>query len=150
VDVRGVGPLSRQLPRLERLGLGRWLESLWTPARHAYAILAVMVGWVFFRAETLRQAGSFLSAMAGFASGSGLEQHVGLHLNAMVAVALAAGVLGSAPLLPRLARWRGGIATIQVRALVEAGRLAGLVFLLVASAMLMAAGTYNPFIYFRF
>jgi len=37
-----------------------------------------------------------------------------------------------------------------VRALVEAGRLAGLVFLLVASAMLMAAGTYNPFIYFRF
>jgi alginate O-acetyltransferase complex protein AlgI len=88
--------------------------------------------------------------MVGFASGSGLEQHVGLHLNAMVAVALAAGVLGSTPLLPRLARWRGGIATMQVRALVEAGRLAGLVFLLVASAMLMAAGTYNPFIYFRF
>jgi len=88
---------------LERLGLGRRLESLWTPARHAYTILAVMVGWVFFRSETLQQAGSFLSAMAGFASGSGLEQHVGLHLNAMVAVALAAGVLGSAPLLPWLA-----------------------------------------------
>ncbi|HWM78122.1 MAG TPA: MBOAT family O-acyltransferase, partial [Methylomirabilota bacterium] len=135
---------------LERLGLGRWLESVWTPARHAYTILAVMVGWVFFRAETLRQAGSFLSAMAGFASGSGLQQHVGLYLNAIVALALAAGVLGSAPLLPRLTRWRGGIATMQVRALVEAGRLAGLVFLLVASAMLMAAGTYNPFIYFRF
>jgi alginate O-acetyltransferase complex protein AlgI len=135
---------------LERLGLGRWLENLWTPARHAYTILAVMVGWVFFRAETLRQAGSFLAAMAGFASGSGLEQHVGLHVNAIVALALAAGVLGSAPLLPRLARWRKDIATIEGRALVEAGRLAGLAFLLVASAMLMAAGTYNPFIYFRF
>jgi alginate O-acetyltransferase complex protein AlgI len=135
---------------LERLGLGRWLEGLWTPARHAYTMLAVMVGWVFFRAESLRQAGGYLAAMAGFATGSGLEQHVGLQLNAIVALALAAGALGSAPLLPRLARWRRDIATMEVRALVEAGRLAGLAVLFVASAMLMAAGTYNPFIYFRF
>jgi alginate O-acetyltransferase complex protein AlgI len=135
---------------LERLGLGRWLEGLWTPARHAYTMLAVMVGWVFFRAESLRQAVGYLAAMAGFATGSGLEQHVGLQLNAIVALALAAGVLGSAPLLPRLARWRRDIATMKVRALVEAGRLAGLALLFVASAMLMAAGTYNPFIYFRF
>ncbi|HEY4908542.1 MAG TPA: MBOAT family O-acyltransferase, partial [Methylomirabilota bacterium] len=135
---------------LERLGLGRWLEGLWTPARHAYTMLAVMVGWVFFRAESLHQAGGYLAAMAGFATGSGLEQHVGLQLNAIVALALAAGVLGSAPLLPRLARWRRDIATMEVRVLVEAGRLAGLAVLFVASAMLMAAGTYNPFIYFRF
>jgi alginate O-acetyltransferase complex protein AlgI len=135
---------------LERLGLGRWLEGLWSPARHAYTMLAVMVGWVFFRAESLRQAGGYLSAMAGFASGSGLEQHVGLQLNAIVALALAAGALGSAPLLPRLARWRSDIATVKTRVLVEAGRLAGLAVLFVASAMLMAAGTYNPFIYFRF
>jgi len=135
---------------LERLGLGRWLEGLWTPARHAYTMLAVMVGWVFFRAESLRQAVGYLAAMAGFATGSGLEQHVGLQLNSIVALALAAGVLGSAPLLPRLARWRRDVATMKVRALVESGRLAGLALLFVASAMLMAAGTYNPFIYFRF
>ena len=135
---------------VERLGVGRWLERLWAPARHAYTMLAVMVGWVFFRAESLHQAAGYLGAMSGFANGSGLEQHVGLQLNAVVALALAAGVTGSAPVLPRLARWREGISVLNLRLVVEAGRVAGLVLLLVASAMLMAAGTYNPFIYFRF
>ena len=135
---------------LERLGAGRWLERLWAPARHAYTMLAVVVGWVFFRAESLPQAGRYLAAMAGFASGTGLEHHVGLQLNAVVALALTAGIIGSAPILPRLGQWREDIATINLRVAVEAGRLAGLALLLVASAMQMAAGTYNPFIYFRF
>jgi len=135
---------------LERLGAGQWLEGLWAPARHVYTMLAVMGGWVFFRAESLGQAGAYLAAMAGFASGSGLEQHAGLHLNAVVVLALVAGTIGSAPFLPRLGQWRESIGPVNLRLLVEAGRLAGLVLLLVASAMLMAAGTYNPFIYFRF
>jgi len=135
---------------LERLGVGRWLERLWAPARHAYTMIAVMVGWVFFRAESLHQAGGYLLAMAGFASGSGLEQHVGLQLNTVIALALIAGVIGSAPVLPGLGRWREGIDTVNLRVFVEAGRVTGLALLLVASAMLMAAGTYNPFIYFRF
>ncbi|HTY77845.1 MAG TPA: MBOAT family protein [Candidatus Bathyarchaeia archaeon] len=135
---------------LERLGAGRWLERLWPPARHVYTMLAVMGGWVLFRAESLGQAGAYLAALAGFASGSGLEQHAALHLNAVVVMALAAGVMGSAPLLPRLGRWRDSITPVNLRLAVEAGRLAGLALLLVASAMLMAAGTYNPFIYFRF
>jgi len=135
---------------VERLGAGRWLERLWAPARHAYTILAVMVGWVVFRAESLHQAEGYLAAMSGFASGLGLEQHVGLQLNAVVALALVAGVTGSVPVLPRFARWREGISALHLRLVVEVGRVAGLVLLLIASAMLMAAGTYNPFIYFRF
>ena len=135
---------------LERLGAGRWIEGLWAPARHVYTVLVFMGGWVFFRAESLGHAGAYLAAMAGFASGSGLEQHAGLHLNAVVVMALVAGIIGSAPFLPRLGRWRDGIGAVNLRLAVEAGRLAGLALLLVASAMLMAAGTYNPFIYFRF
>jgi alginate O-acetyltransferase complex protein AlgI len=83
-------------------------------------------------------------------TGTGVEYHVGLYWNAELALLVAAGIVGSTPLLPRLARWRSGVTALPARALVEAGRLAGLAFLLVASAMLMAAGTYNPFIYFRF
>jgi len=106
-------------------------------------------GWVLFRAESLHQAGSYPAAMAGFASGTGLEHHVGLQLDAVVGLALAAGVIGSGSVLPGLDRWREKIATMNLRVAVEAGRVAGLALLLVASAMLMA-GTYNPFIYFRF
>src|SRR5712692_3341667 len=60
---------------IERLGAGRWLERWPAPARHGYALLVVIVGWVFFRSATLGDAGRFLAAMAGFATGSGLESH---------------------------------------------------------------------------
>ena len=39
---------------LERRGLGRRREAAWAPLRHVYALLVVMVGWVFFRAGTLQ------------------------------------------------------------------------------------------------
>src|SRR5262249_12990538 len=38
----------------------------WPIWPHAYTLLVVMIGWVFFRAETLGGAVSFLAAMAGF------------------------------------------------------------------------------------
>src|SRR5438876_3261876 len=50
---------------LERLGLGAAVKRLRPPLRHAYLLLVVMVGWVFFREESLRGALSFLAAMVG-------------------------------------------------------------------------------------
>src|SRR4029077_2862253 len=38
---------------LERAFLGKLLERLPGLVRHAYTLLVVMVGWVFFRADTL-------------------------------------------------------------------------------------------------
>jgi alginate O-acetyltransferase complex protein AlgI len=135
---------------LERLGAGRWIEAWPRPLRHAYVLLAVMTGWAIFRSPGIGPAVRFVTSMFGLGTGTGVEYHVGLYWNAELALLVAAGIVGSTPLLPRLARWRSGVTALPARALVEAGRLAGLAFLLVASAMLMAAGTYNPFIYFRF
>src|SRR5262249_59621224 len=50
---------------IERLGLSKWLSSLWTPFRHVYTLLVVMVSWVFFRADNFHVAQSFLAAMVG-------------------------------------------------------------------------------------
>ena len=64
-------------------------------------------------------------------------------------LALAAGVLGAAP----LARWTANRALrpgVAGAALFDLGKLAGLVLLALASAMRLSSGTYNPFIYFRF
>jgi alginate O-acetyltransferase complex protein AlgI len=135
---------------LERLGAGRWIETWPRPLRHGYVVLAVMTGWVLFRSPGVAPAGQFLASMFGLGTGTGLQYHVGLYWNAELALILLAGIVGSTPLLPRLAHWRQRITNPPLGAFVEAGRLAGLAFLLVASAMLMAAGTYNPFIYFRF
>ncbi len=142
---------------LERSRMGRLVESLWAPARHLYTLVVVAVGWVLFRAETVPNALTFLRAMAGMGRGTGLVYHTGLYLDSQLVLALLAGVIGSAPLLPLLARVRGRVLTASdgfvastLRLGVAFAEVVTLSVLLLSSAMLLAAGTYNPFIYFRF
>ncbi len=49
----------------ERAGLGALLARLWAPLRHGYLLLAVMLGWVLFRATDLHHAWLFLGALLG-------------------------------------------------------------------------------------
>ena len=142
---------------LERMKAGRMIDSLWSPVRHLYTLLVVSTGWVLFRADTVPQAEAFLKAMAGLGSGAGLEYHVGLYVDSQLVLALIAGAIGSAPLLPLLVRARDGAVAGGPRAprsALNAGfalaDVAGHSLLLLASSMLLAAGTHNPFIYFRF
>ncbi|MGP0064188.1 MAG: MBOAT family O-acyltransferase [Isosphaeraceae bacterium] len=142
---------------LERSRLGRVVDSLWAPARHVYTLLVVMVGWILFRADNTPQALAFMKAMVGLGRGTGLSYHIELYLDTQLILALIAGALGSAPLLPALTRFRDewlSLASRPVRSALRNGlavvELASLSLLLLSSAMLLAAGTYNPFIYFRF
>jgi len=140
---------------LERTRFGKFIDSTWRPVSHAYALLVAMVGWVFFRADNLTQAGTVLKAMAGFTQGSGLEWHAGLFITPKVALVLCIGIIGSTPIIPFIRDWRerrlengGGVA---LGAGVDA--LVGLVItpiLLLLSVMSLASGTHNPFIYFQF
>ena len=142
---------------VERMRDGRMLESLWTPVQHFYTLVVVAAGWVLFRADSIGQAGAFLKAMAGFGRGSGLEYHTSLYIDAQLVLALAAGVVGSAPLLPLIVRvredvvgWAAGLIRSFVRTGFALADVAGHSLLLLASSMFLAAGTHNPFIYFRF
>ena len=79
------------------------------------------------------------------------------YLNAKVALALVVAVIGSAPTLPLIVeRARSAVAARSGRgrlllegALSGAG-IAALMLVLFACASSLAAGTHNPFIYFRF
>ncbi len=142
---------------VERMRGGRILESLWSPAKHLYTLLVVAVGWVLFRADSLGQAGAFLEAMAGFGRGTGLQYHPGLYVDAQLLLALVAGAIGSAPVLPFLAGVRtkllaraAGLIRTSLHIGLGVADVAGHSLLLLVSAMLLAAGTHNPFIYFRF
>jgi len=130
---------------VERLGLGAMLERAWKPLRHAYVLLAVMVGWVFFRANDVGHGFEYLAAMGGMASGAYLAADFWtLELAFMLPLA----VLCATPVRPwvedRVGKVRG-LADVG-----ELGRIAGLAVLFFASATQMAAGSYSPFIYFRF
>ena len=122
----------------------------WPIWPHAYTMLVVMIGWVFFRADTLAGAVAFLRAMAGLAAAAPTSYTVGWYLTPELWLALAAGAIGSAPWVPMLAnRFDRRPRAIAPWAL-AAVNTAALAALLVASLMHVAARTYNPFIYFRF
>jgi alginate O-acetyltransferase complex protein AlgI len=135
---------------LERMGLSGMITRSWGPLRHIYVLLVVMVSWVFFRSATLGEAWGMLGAMAGFATGSGMEQHVSLYLDAEKLLVIGAGVLGSAAVGPLVRRWCEGATSPVKEGLIGLARVAAMTAILMASSMLLAAGTYNPFIYFRF
>ncbi len=141
---------------IERTALGKMLERS-RIVSHAYCMLVVMVAWVFFRAETFPEAFAFIKAMFGAASGSGVEWHVGLFMNAKLALVLVLGVIGVTPIIPWLKAFRDRtlarkalgpfMADDAVEFVVSLG-LMPCVFVL--CAMSLASGTHNPFIYFQF
>lgn len=133
---------------LERLGFGELLERLWRPLRHGYVLLVVLISWVFFRADSLGGALSYLRAMfGGVGDGNGLY-HLGLYASSVVVLAVTAGVIGSMPIIPWLrdavGRFRRGKQAWSYAIVVA------LVMLMIITVMHMANDTYNPFIYFRF
>jgi alginate O-acetyltransferase complex protein AlgI len=113
--------------------------------RHLYTLAVVMIGWVFFRAETLAGAVAFLEALAGLSPALPAPLTVQWYLTNDVLLALAAGAIGSTPWLPALAA-RLERVPFPARFVEPIALMA----VLVVSLMHVAARTYSPFIYFRF
>ena len=136
---------------LERGGLAARIKRWPAALRHGYLLLIVMIGWVFFRADTLTEALAFLKAMFGATAIAPTPYTVDWYLTPELWLALAAGAIGSAPLGPAIVRWRTAAdrdgALAFPRATLAVGALGAL---FVASILQIAARTYSPFIYFRF
>jgi alginate O-acetyltransferase complex protein AlgI len=140
---------------VERLGLGAVLAKAWPPLRHAFTLLAVLVGWVFFRATSLAHAAGVLAAMAGLSGGG--EKVADDLWKPRLLVALPVGVLACLPVLPwavrvrdRLAERWGTLGGSAVEAGVGLANVLAVGVLLVAVGTQVVAGTHSPFIYFRF
>jgi alginate O-acetyltransferase complex protein AlgI len=96
---------------------------------------------------------TMLAAMAGFGGSAPTAYPPAWYLTPAVLVALACGIIGATPVIPAVNDWR-------LRAAAAAARRPSLSWDLAATAALFlvllgaiaqsAAGTYNPFIYFRF
>jgi len=151
---------------LERGHWGKLLACMPGLLRWIYVIAVVMVGWIFFRADSFSHAWHYIASLCGFASAGG---------GSGLAIAFAArerwtcliAILLCAPVFAFMARdfdWRGfPIAAprtalyefaIRVGAmnppLLRGARVCAVSALLLLCAGYIAAGTYNPFIYFRF
>jgi alginate O-acetyltransferase complex protein AlgI len=110
-----------------------------------------MIGWVFFRADTLPIAMAFLRTMFGLQTATELTPFtLAWYLTPEVWLALLVGVVGSAPIIPALSAWRTTSLTRWRAIGFDAAATASLMVILGAAILQMAARTYNPFIYFRF
>ena len=98
---------------------------------------------MLFRADSLSGALGYLGAMIGLGA-EGVRHPAAQHLNLWIGLVFLAGLVGSAPWLPRL-RDR-----LQDRPVAAWAGVALVLALLLLSVIELAAGTANPFIYFRF
>ncbi len=112
--------------------------------QHGYAMLVVVVGWVFFRSETLTYAVDYIGTMFGLAEAHPVAFTLKYYLDRQAVLAFAAAVLCSLPL------FRGIIMPAPGRPIPRALANLWLFILFLLAVTEMAASTYNPFIYFRF
>ncbi len=141
---------------LERTRFSTFLSSIWSPARHLLTLLIILLGWVLFRSENLMQAQIFYTMMFGL-----LEKQVGAYpllmlVDTKIGMELIVATLLSLPFYPRLLALfescssRLGKKQILGQAgcyILQLSLIASLTYFTVIS---LAAGAYNPFIYFRF
>jgi alginate O-acetyltransferase complex protein AlgI len=135
---------------LERMGLSTWMGRRPAPLQHAYTLLVVLVGWVFFRAESLSGALWYLQTMFGLGAGDPALHPVAIYADRVFVLAVVAGVLGSMPWLPRVRAWSHEHARGPWRVGLEVATVLGFAAILLGSVFELSAGVYNPFIYFRF
>jgi alginate O-acetyltransferase complex protein AlgI len=145
---------------LERTWFGERLFQMPRVIRHMYLLGVVVFAWVFFRSDSLSYAISFINAMTGLGGGDSLVYHTGLYWTREVMLVLVVAVIAATPVFPRILRrlfLAPGIRAGQLfsahpslQVLWSTFGIAALALILLASGMNLAAGTFNPFIYFRF
>ncbi|WP_418509650.1 MBOAT family O-acyltransferase [Corallibacter sp.] len=130
---------------IERVGFDKVLEKLWAPIQHIYTLLIVLVGWVLFRAEDLNHALIYLKTMFVYTEGNHAPNDFITYFNYSneVAIIFILGVIFSFPIYPYLEKKLTNPIYLPFRYIF-------VLTLLFISIVYIAAGSYNPFIYFRF
>jgi D-alanyl-lipoteichoic acid acyltransferase DltB (MBOAT superfamily) len=134
---------------IERAGLRTLLMRAprWLP--RVYALVTIMSGWVWFRARDAEHALSFFASLAGAhgLSGFGISTHIAMH-----PVSLAALAIGAVQATVQFDLWRAlqRVAGRLAQPLYGIGDAAAVAVMLALSILSVAAGSYSPFLYFRF
>lgn len=131
---------------LDRLFLLKFYKVIGKVPSVAITFFISLIGWVFFRAETLPQAMTFLEAMFSFTGGK-LATDPGIKFYIILGVAIFFSFFG---LLPRIEKWQERVLDYTTRFSPLAWMTVfSIIFFIVSLASVTSSG-FNPFIYFRF
>lgn len=112
--------------------------------RYIYVMLVVVIGWVFFRSDSVNEAIKYIMVMFGHRGGDIIQFPLAYYLKNKVVLTLLLAIVCSTPLPEKL------LTKINVCRFGNVLVNMFMVIILILSAVYVAGATYNPFIYFRF
>ena len=127
---------------IERAGFGKVLKKIPGVFSQLYTLFVVVVGWVFFRADSLALAIAYLKNMFSFHFDGFANAYILPKFTNLFWVVGVLALLASTPMFKRLGQTRLG-------SVVWLNRISYLL-LFVISIVYLSGLTYNPFIYFKF
>lgn len=142
---------------IERTPLGRLQRRMWSPLQIIYTLIIIMIGWVFFRCETLSAAIHYIAVMFGDTTNQVNAAPISSYLDSKIRFELCAAILLAMPLYPAILKLKKillnhtmGPPQIILESSFQLSKLTICITLMYFSFISLAAGVYNPFIYFRF
>ena len=138
---------------IEHAGFSNTLKKTWKPIQHMYLIFAVLIGWVFFRSDTLSQAMEYLNAMTSTSNFQTTEFQFAQVLSNEAICAFIVGLFLATPVYPWFKSYLINAAqefSTKINAYADILQIVILSSLIFLSIAKMVSNTYDPFIYFRF
>lgn len=129
---------------IERLFLGNILKK--NPLKilnRVYLMVVVLIGWVFFRADTLKDAIQYIGVMFGV--GGGRTWNLREFVDIKTTIVILIGIIGCG-IIPK----SKSLNRILHKPFWACTQITVMTLLLLYCFSSLAAGAYNPFIYFRF
>lgn len=142
---------------VERLFLQKTIQKAPKIVGHCYFIFVILLSWVLFRAVTLEDSTNMYLTMFGLRGDTVGIRPLGHFIDAELVTLLVLGTIGSIGFLPWWQKRYQHFVRSKAPESQAAWETLGYTFkwlclslVLFYSMMLTAAGSYNPFIYFRF
>jgi alginate O-acetyltransferase complex protein AlgI len=140
---------------LERIGLEKIILKVWKPLAHIYTLLVVIFAWVLFKANDLTWAVGYWEALFDFRTNSLQISHFLSCIDIQTITILIIALLGSFGVFKKIHEmlkniFRSVNENILLSIIGQTMNVVFYIFIFVLSATYLIAGTYNPFIYYKF
>lgn len=116
--------------------------------QHIYVLFVVIIGWVFFRAETMSEAVSYLGSMVGASGGENVTALIYINPYSITMILMA--LIFAMPLRVWVNDFVARSESKVLKLFHGAGIYLFYIGLFLLSIIELAQSSYNPFIYFRF
>ena len=112
--------------------------------QHIYCILAFVIGWVMFRADTMNYAWGYIKNMFGLVKEHQIAYEIPYYIDNIEIITFIVAIVCAMPIFNKMLEIK------YEHKLLRSFVNIWLIVLFVISTASIAASTYNPFIYFRF